>query len=259
MQNLGAVVTAARQGADQTIDITQREDTMQAISAVSPTVIINLAAMTNVDTCESDPVSAYRINAVGVANIAAAMNPTAKLVQVSTDQVFPDTSGPHQEDVVAPVNAYGASKLAGECAALAHKKSLILRVNFFGASQTAGRKSLYDFIAGGLRSRQKITLFEDVLFSPLHMTTLADLVAEAVDRDASGIYNVASRDGASKAEFGLKLASHLDLSTETARIGKSDDTAGRAHRTKDLRMNVEKFEHLIGRRLPTMEEEIAKS
>lgn len=99
------------------LDITNVEMVMRFVGEKRPDVIINCAAHTNVNACESQWDLAYKINAIGPRNLSVAAKRTgAKLVHVSTDYVFDGMAEkPYTEfDAVAPIGAYGKTKLAGE-------------------------------------------------------------------------------------------------------------------------------------------------
>jgi dTDP-4-dehydrorhamnose reductase len=228
------------------------------LADTAPDIVVHGAALTNVDRCEEAPHEAFAANRDAAAHLAAGLPAGARIVYVSTDQVYPDSAGPHREEGIAPVNVYGKSKLAGEEAVLRHPGAVVLRTNFFGASRRPGRASLSDFVINSLTRRQQVTFFSDILFSPLHMTTLAGLIAEMAQSDKTGIFNAGCRGGASKADFALAVARHKGLQTETARIGSSDVMPARAPRPKDMRMDVGRIEAALGRAMPTLEEEIAK-
>lgn len=251
-------VLLGRRRGDVTADITDPTTLAPILDELRPGLVIHAAALTDVDACERDPDMADAVNGDSVAALTAAMDPATRLVFLSTDQVYPDTPGPHREDATAPVNAYGRSKLRGERHAAGADDHLILRVNFFGPSRTEGRASLSDFVTRSLRDGRKITLFVDSIFSPLHAETLAELVFMAAAQPVCGTYNLGSRNGTSKAEFGLAIARHLDLQTDTASIGRSTVMQGRAPRPADLRMSVDAFEQDFGVVLPALEDEIAK-
>lgn len=251
-------VLLGRRHGDIRVDITDDRALTNAIAKIAPSLVIYAAAVTNVDACEQDPDTAQAVNATGVATVVSAMPPQGRLVYLSTDQVYPDVPGPHQEADTAPVNAYGRTKLAGEKNARGFPNHLVLRINFFGPSRTEGRSSLSDFVSNSLRDRKSITLFSDSIFSPLNIETLSELIVQAAETDKTGVYNLGCRQGASKAEFGLGIARHLGLQTETATVGTSAVMPDRAPRTADLRMNVDKFEADFGTTLPSLEQEIAK-
>jgi dTDP-4-dehydrorhamnose reductase len=257
-RNFGSIALTCRREGDNLTDLAHGGEVIELVKSTRPDVVIHCAAMTDVDGCESDPVAADRGNRLTSENLAAALHSDCQLIYISTDQVYPDISGPHLEGTEDPINCYGASKLTGEQAALRHPGGTALRCNFFGPSQTPGRKSLSDFVVESLTARREITFFTDILFSPLHARTLAALVFEIIERRLPGTYNLASRDGVSKADFALGIAAHLGLQTETATIGTSANQPGRAVRPSDLRMDPGRLEAALGRRMPTLQQEIEK-
>jgi dTDP-4-dehydrorhamnose reductase len=99
------------------LDITDKAAVVAFAEKIKPALLINCAAMTNVNACESHPAAAMKVNAIGARNMAeAAQLVGAKLIQVSTDYVFAGTAAvPYCEgDVPAPQTVYGKSKLLGE-------------------------------------------------------------------------------------------------------------------------------------------------
>jgi dTDP-4-dehydrorhamnose reductase len=252
------VITTARAGADRDCDLSDLSAARALLEGVAPDIVVHSAGLTDVERCEREPAAALAANRDMAANLAAALPPTGRLVVISTDQVYPDTAGPHRENTTGPVNVYGKSKLAGERAALAHPRALVLRTNFFGPSRTEGRQSLSDFVVASLSQNKPVTLFDDVFFSPLHMATLAELVVTAAERELTGVFNAGSRNGMSKADFALGVARHLRLPTASATIGSSKSMPGRAPRTSDLRMDISRIEQAMGVPMPTLTREIER-
>ena len=99
------------------LDITNVDEVLKLAREVKPYAIINCAAHTNVDKCETDVDNAYKINAIGPRNLSIAATETgAKLMHISTDYVFPGTEDKAltEFDAVGPTSMYGKTKLAGE-------------------------------------------------------------------------------------------------------------------------------------------------
>ena len=251
----GTPIGLSRTG-DVPCDLADAGAVRATLAQLQPDLVVHAAGYTDVDGCERDPERAELANHLAAANIVSALAPSATLVHISTDQVYPDHGAPHREGNEAPVNAYGRSKLAGERAALAHPATAVLRTNFFGASRTAGRTSLSDFVTNSLRAGRPTPLFVDTWFSPLHMQTLADLVFEVAQRGLRGVFNAGSRDGVSKRDFGHLVAQHLCLSTATAQDTSFRAAPHRAPRPADLRMDVARLEAALGRSLPTLAAEV---
>ena len=183
-------------------DLVSYEQTVRTLDQVRPEIIINLTALTNVDRCETHPQEAYLLNVKPVQNLSAWMKSTSTschLIQLSSDQLY-DGVGPHLEGELTIRNHYAMSKLAGEFAA-ATVPSTTLRTNFVGRSHRAGRISFTDWLYDALRSRSRINVFDDVMFSPLAIETLCDCIERSIIERPLGLFNLGSRDGMSKADF----------------------------------------------------------
>ena len=238
--------------ADWPADPTDLVSVEKLISKTNPDVIINLNALTNVDTCEDNPAEAYRANVKPVEVFAALLKEmSVYLVHVSTDQVY-SGGGPHREANAFPCNVYGFSKYASELACQT-MRAAILRTNFVGRSVVPGRLGFTDWLYQAFSEHKKITLFEDVWFSPLHIDQLASALEWVGEKQPTGIFNLGARDGISKAGFALKFANRLGLDTSAAGFGKLAEEQFNALRPLDMQLNVGEFEHLRGAKLPDIE------
>jgi len=100
-----------------TVDISSMESVKHALASVKPGIVVNTAAMHNVDACEADPVKAFAVNGIGARNLAVMANELDyTLFHISTDYVFDGAKrGPYLEtDAPNPLNVYGNTKLSGE-------------------------------------------------------------------------------------------------------------------------------------------------
>lgn len=238
-------------------DLSDANQVSTMLGKIKPDIIVNLAALTNVDECERNPQQAYLANVKVVENLAQWIRDGGNkchLVQLSTDQVY-DGVGPHKEDEITLPNYYAFSKYAGELAA-AKIPSTILRTNFFGPSLCPGRTSLSDWLVESLRQEKPITVFDDIRFSPLSLQSLVELMELVIVRRTQGIFNLGSKEGMSKADFAFTLAEALKLPINHMSRGISDKVKLTAYRPKDMRMDSSRFEHTFGVELPTLKEEI---
>lgn len=243
--------------ADIAVDLTDAQRTSTALDEVAPDVIVNLAALTNVDECQRDPQQAYLLNVRIVENIAGWIKAAGRkchLVQLSTDHIY-DGVGVHPEAGITLTNVYAFSKYAGELAA-ATVSSTVLRTNFFGRSQCEGRASLSDWLVTSLRRSESITVFDDILFSPLSFRSLVAMVERVIGVRIEGVFNLGARQGMSKADFAFALAEVLNLSTRTMRRGSSTASGMVTYRPKDMRMDSSRFEETFGMHLPALHDEI---
>jgi dTDP-4-dehydrorhamnose reductase len=243
--------------ADVVADLLDPGAISSSFSRAAPDVVVNLAASTDVDECERNPQGAYLANVRVVENVSDWIRRAGggcHLVQVSTDQIY-DGPGPHGEDQVTIMNYYAFSKYAGELAALS-VPSTVLRTTFFGPSKSPGKSSLSDWLVNAMRKGDAITVFDDVLFTPLSMQRLSETLDTVIAQRHPGVFNLGSRDGMSKADFAFALASAMGLPVASVKRGTSDSVKLRAYRPKDMRMDSSRFQRAFGVTLPTLQEEI---
>ncbi|MBT5400065.1 SDR family oxidoreductase [bacterium] len=254
----GEVLTSSRNNGDFHCDLSNPHEVKALLNFSHPDWVIHSAGYTDVDECQKYPTKAEKSNFHSAINLANSLNSEASLVVISTDQVYPDTKGLHKEENTGPVNIYGSTKLLGERSLLKHNRTVVLRTNMFGKSKTKNRSSIDDFMIGKMKGQSELVLFSDLLFSPLHMSTIADLILLILSKSIFGVYNLGSRNGVSKADFGFMLANYFELSTAHVSVGKSSDFLIRAPRAKDLRLDVNRIEKALGISMPTLQKEIYK-
>lgn len=232
----------------------------ELLEKIEPEVIINLVGLTDVDRCETHPNQAYLANVRTVENIADWIKrekASCHLVHISTDQVY-DGAGPHTEDHATLMNYYAFSKYAGELAA-ASVPSTIIRTNFFGRSHCAKRASLSDWLFRALSNGDPIQVFDDVLFNPLSMITLSEMIELIMRKKPIGVFNLGSHGGMSKADFAFAFAEELNLSTSAMTRTSTDQvTFLKTYRPKDMRMDCSRFENTLGVKLPMLRNEIKR-
>ena len=142
---------------DVECDLTDALATASMINSISPEIVVNLVAETNVDECECNPNKAYNLNIRTVENLVAGFKKNTFLIQISTDQVY-DSEGESNENDVKLQNVYAMSKYAGELAAL-KVNSTILRTNFFGKSKNNKRKSFSDWLIRKLIYQEQTQIY----------------------------------------------------------------------------------------------------
>jgi len=216
-------------------------------------VVLNCVAMANHEQCEARPEDAQEINAdlpALWAGIAAEIGAT--FVHVSTDAVF---NGSRDElyaenDATVPHSVYGKTKRRGEEAILSENPhSLVLRTNFFGWSQNSS-KGILDFFAAGFENQQSMTGFTDYVVSSLYMVDVWELLVEALEKDASGIYHFASSTPLSKYDFGLAVAKALGGDETLLSAGVLAQSTPLGNRGPNLGLSVAKLQTLVGHPIP---------
>jgi dTDP-4-dehydrorhamnose reductase len=225
------------------------------ISEASPDWVIHCAAGTDVDRCEGDPEYAFRMNRDMARTVArAAYGAGSKLIHISTDAVFDGLhSGNTEDDIPAPRNVYGQSKMEGEIAVLAeYPEALIVRTNFFGCN--AQRKtSLSEFFWEKLSQGEKCKGFVDVKVKPILVDQLVTVLLNMMDLELTGIYHVLAQNCMSKYEFGLALAGEFDLDPDLIEPIPVDQLQLRAYRPHNLCLSTEKLLKDLNIEVPTIE------
>ncbi len=187
------------------LDITNIDQVMALAREVKPYAIINCAAHTAVDACETEADKAYRINAIGPRNLSIAATETdAKMIHISTDYVF-DGKGtrPYKEfDPVGPQGMYGITKLAGEnfVKDFANKYFIIRTAWLYGDGK--------NFVKTMLRlseTNDKVRVVRDQVGSPTSAEELARAIAYLLPTENYGLFHGTCEGDCSWAEFAQEI------------------------------------------------------
>jgi dTDP-4-dehydrorhamnose reductase len=197
------------------MDIGSREDVDRVIDLVKPDHIIHSAAMTQVDDCELDHEACDRANVDAVQYIVdAAERNNSHLVHISTDFIFNGEEGPYDEEGVAdPLSYYGTAKWKGEQIVQNSKlRWAILRtVLVYGIVDNMSRSNIVLWAKGALEKGNPINVVDDQFRSPTLAEDLADGCILAVDKDATGIYNISGKDQYSIIDLVRTVADYYGL------------------------------------------------
>ncbi len=195
-----------------TLDISDMAAVSDYVNANRPDVIINCAAMTNVDGCESDYKTAFKVNALGVKNLAvSAENIGAKLIHVSTDYVFAGNgTKPYCEwDKVNPQSVYGASKALGEKYALSFcKKTFVVRTSWLYGYIG---KNFVKTVRRVIKANGGIGVVCDQRGNPTNANDLAHHLLKLAVTEEYGIYHCTGEGECSWYDFAVKIAEYSGL------------------------------------------------
>ena len=183
------------------LDITDVDAVMELVRREKPDVIINCAAHTNVDLCEKQWDSAYRINAIGPRNLSIAATAVgAKMIHVSTDYVFEGNgTRPYTEfDAPNPISAYGKTKLEGErfVQAFADRYFILRTAWLYGEGK--------NFVKTMLRlaeTHDEVSVVDDQVGSPTSAVELARMIHYLEKTDNYGIFHATCEGDTNWADF----------------------------------------------------------
>jgi dTDP-4-dehydrorhamnose reductase len=195
-------------------DITKRPEIKKVIEEFEPDVIIHTAAVTNVDLCETDRETAWRVNVGGVEHIVQTAKLTgAKVIHCSTDYVFDGRTGPYAEsDRPNPVSYYGRTKLASEnILATSGVPHAIARTMVLYGTGIGVKSNFALWLVNELRAGKPVNVVDDQVGNPTLADDLAYAILKMVELDRGGVYHVSGPDFVSRYEFALTLAKVFGL------------------------------------------------
>jgi dTDP-4-dehydrorhamnose reductase len=214
------IVAAGREGGHEVISLTiERMDiadggqVRRTLADIRADVIINTAAMHQVEKCEADPARAFAVNAMGARNLAQAADAGgARLVHISTDYVFDGSKGtPYLEsDCPLPLNAYGNSKLAGELFVRAGAaRHYVIRVSgLYGKSPCLekGGLNFVDLMLKLSREREEVRVVDDEVLTPTATVEVARQLLRMIrDGAEDGLYHATAEGSCSWYEFAREI------------------------------------------------------
>lgn len=202
----------------QSMDITQLADIERVFEEVKPDAVINTAAMTQVDTCETEREACWQLNVTAVAHLVkACQNHQAFLLHLSTDFIFDGTEGPYPEEGKAnPLSYYGESKWASEqVVSQSNLDWAIARtVLVYGITEAMSRSNIILWVKKSLEEGKTIHVVDDQWRTPTLAEDLALGCYLIVDKAARGVYNISGEDFLTPYEMAIQTADffHLDKS-----------------------------------------------
>ena len=199
----------------QSLDITNEKEVNQTLKQFSPHVIINCAAMTNVDACELNQKQCWDVNVSGVKHLA---NAVAKLgthfIHLSTDFVFDGEDGPYNEnDIPNPLHYYAKSKLESEkivkenCSNWSIARTIII----YGITDNMSRSNLVLWAKGEIEKGNTINVVNDQFRSPTLAEDLAKGCISIMDKNAHGLFHLSGPTSYSILEMVYMVADFYNL------------------------------------------------
>ena len=220
------------------LDITNNDAVAKLIASEKPQVVINTAAMTNVDLCEDEKKACDALNVDAVKYLAdACAIIDAHLIQISTDFIFDGENGPYkEEDKPNPLSYYGLSKLKSEQVFQAHnvKWTILRTIIVFGVGEKLSKGNIVLWAKGALAKGDPLNIIDDQFRAPTLAEDLADICILAAKKKALGIFNASGKDIMSIYEIVERIAKHYGNSTDNLNkisTAKLKQKAGRPPKT----------------------------
>lgn len=203
---------------EMSLDITKISD-CKKILEIEPDIIVNTAAITDVDYCEKNKKLAYNVNVNGVENLVNIANQLeCKLIHISTDGIFSGKEGRYIEtDFANPINYYGKTKLESEKKITKLGDSLIFRTSVlygFHSKELLEIRSEYSksmnfalWVLYSLYESKIIKIVNDQFSNPTFVDNLVEIIFESIKKNLKGTYNATDQNCVNRYEFVQKIAS----------------------------------------------------
>ncbi len=236
------------------LDITVKAEVERVFTKHKPDVVINTAAMTNVDACETKREECWAANVTAVQYICDALaklsSPNSHLVHISTDFVFDGMKGSEydENDKPNPLHYYALSKLEGEKIVMASKlKWAILRtIIVYGVVDGNTRSNLVLWVKNNLEKKQKISVINDQFRAPTLSEDLAQACILAVMKGAEGIYHVSGEKTYNILELANRIADFWKLDKSLMNPVTSEQLNQPAKRPPYTGFIIEKAKKILG-------------
>lgn len=200
------------------LDITNKSEVEDIIFFEKPDVIINTAAMTNVDDCEDNKQECDALNVDAVKYLSDCANEiNTHLIHISTDFIFDGENGPYSEDDIPnPLSYYGLSKLKSETLLLESscKWTVLRTIIVFGVAEKLSKGNLILWAKGALEKGDPLNIVDDQFRAPTIAEDLADACVLSFQKRKYGIYNASGKNIMSIYEIVERIARHYNYSTE---------------------------------------------
>jgi dTDP-4-dehydrorhamnose reductase len=250
------------------LDVSDQKQVETTFAEVAPKVVVHAATLTDVDKCELNKDSAWKINVEGTENITrASKTNNTFLIYVSTDYVFSGEKGDYKEtDPPDPINYYGFTKLKAEekVKSLMDEYCIARASVIYGATPAAGKINFALWVLNNLRRGDKVRVVTDQWNSPTLNTNLANMTLEIIERRLTGTFHLSGATRISRYDFARIIAQAFKADPNLITPATTSEFSWPAKRPRDSSLNTEKAQQMlknkplpIDRALQEMKQELA--
>ncbi|MAV58880.1 MAG: NAD(P)-dependent oxidoreductase [Candidatus Marinimicrobia bacterium] len=228
------------------LDITDKLNVKYIIDRIKPDIIINCAAITDVDLCEKNRAQARNVNFIGLKNLVKYSKKHTKLIHISTDYVFDGLKGNYNEkDPTIPLNFYGKTKLEAENFLIgSNRKILILRLNGLFSSKLKN-KNFFSFVYKSINANRKISIVDDQISNPVLVELMPEVIMKAILLDTTGVVHYGSSNVISRYDFAKQICMVFKLNALLIEKISSDKLNQLAKRPLKTSLDTSKIESIL--------------
>jgi len=240
-------------------DITSSKAVSRLFAGCQPEAVINAAAFTNVDGCESQREEAWAVNVEGAANIAKACSQNnGRLIHISTDYIFDGANGPYREDdVPGPISYYGLTKWEGEKRVQSIvPDAVIARTMVLYGWEPHIRLNFVTWLIAKMKAGVPVEIVTDQYGNPTLADDLARVLWVLLAKKCTGVFHTAGRDWLNRYQFSLQIAEIFGLEPSLISPTTSDRFVQAATRPLKSGLLCERLKDELGIEMPQAAESL---
>jgi dTDP-4-dehydrorhamnose reductase len=233
----------------ESLDITAETEVSAVLSAFRPEVIVHAGALSKPDECELNKEQAFLTNVTSTGHL---LNEAARLQSfflfLSTDFIFSGQEGMYsEEDLAAPVNYYGQTKLEAEELVKQYPFawSIVRTVLVYGHPQ-CGRQNILTMVANNLKAGQSMKIFHDQVRTPTFVEDLTQGIKTIIEKRAGGIFHLSGEDVRTPWEMAVEVADYLGFDNRLIEKVTEQSFSQPARRPPKTGFNLSKAKELLG-------------
>jgi dTDP-4-dehydrorhamnose reductase len=238
-------------------DISDPDDLQYAVNEYDPDIIVNCAAVTDVDACEKNKALAYMVNVKGAENLVdICLDRDIKLIQISTDYVFDGENGPYsEEDEPNPISYYGVTKHNAEETIMENLKAwMIVRSNVLYGVGVDTQPTFVSWVLEKLQAGKKPSIVTDQYNNPTFVDNLADAVSELIDLNYEGLIHFGGKDYLSRFKFAQAISRAFALEDDLIQPLLTEELQQAAKRPLQCGLKTDRAESMLETKPLSIEE-----
>ena len=242
LNELFDVLALPKSSKNNFLDITDFDMMYSIFKNFEPDFVINCAAFTNVDSCESNKQIARNVNVKGLMNLLKCMSKNSKMIHISSDYVFDGKNGNYKEnDMKEPINYYGKTKLEADNLLMGSNSNyLIIRPNVLYSSNL-NENHFLSWVVNSLKEKNEINVVNDQISNPVYVTDLVEVILSSLFVEYNGVYHFGSEDVISRYDFALLISRIFRLDRNLINPIKTSSLKQVAKRPKKSFLNCNKI------------------
>lgn len=243
----------------RSMDITNREEVMEVISELHPTVVIHTAAMTNVDQCELNPTDCELINVTATGYLVEACNKVnAHFQLLSTDFVFDGEKGNYSEDdEMNPLSVYAKSKVDAEAIVgneSTTDNSIVRTIIVYGNAENLSKSNVIAWAKSALEKGEPLTIVDDQFRAPTWAEDLAAGCMGVLEHNQTGVFHISGPETMSIFDLVIRIGNHFGIGTDQVSKISSSTLSQAAKRPPKTGFDLSKAYKKIDYKPHTLEE-----